>query len=151
MVLSDRPRLPGTCSRIPVLARTVATVLSSSFVSPCSCALAARILTKWDDHFDGLPEHTVSALLYYTLAFVSLDPPSGPGCLVVDISDTLERKIESVRCYRSQFPPAKEYVIERVRAFAVQQGMAAGFQAGEWLVSPRALGTRDLMNILFGA
>ena len=26
-------------------------------------------LTKWDEYFDGLPVHTVSAQLYYTLAF----------------------------------------------------------------------------------
>src|ERR1700686_2680522 len=29
-------------------------------------------LTKWDEHFDGLPVHTVPAQLYYTLALLSL-------------------------------------------------------------------------------
>jgi hypothetical protein len=33
---------------------------------------------------------------------------------------------------------------------AVQQGMAAGFAAGELLSSPMVLGTRDLMGLLFG-
>jgi hypothetical protein len=41
-------------------------------------------------------------------------------------------------------------VLDRLRAFNVQQGMAAGFAAGEVLASPTALGTRDLMGLLFG-
>ena len=40
-------------------------------------------LTKWDEHFDGLPVHTVSAQLYYTLAFASLGLPPAAGHLVV--------------------------------------------------------------------
>ena len=39
---------------------------------------------------------------------------------------------------------------DRVRAFALQQGQAAGYNAGELLASPRTLGTRDLMHFLFG-
>lgn len=107
-------------------------------------------LTKWEEYFDGLPVHTVPMYLYYTLAFGSLGIPPGAGHVVVDIGDTLETKIASVQCYASQFPPAKGHVIERVRAFALQQGSAAGFDAGELLASPRAIGTRDLMHLLFG-
>jgi N-acetylglucosamine malate deacetylase 1 len=107
-------------------------------------------LTKWDEHFDHLPVHTVSAQLYYTLAFGSLEVPSGAGHLVVDIGSTLDRKIDSVRCYQTQFPPAKAHVFERVRAMASHQGVAAGFEAGELFVSPRTLGTRDLMHFMFG-
>ncbi len=107
-------------------------------------------LTKWDEHFDGLPVHTVPAYLYYTLAFTTLAPPPGAGHLVVDISDTLETKLAAIRCYQTQFPPHKAHVIERVRAFALHQGFAAGFLAGEMFASPRALGTGDLMGFLFG-
>ncbi|MEX0710796.1 MAG: PIG-L family deacetylase [Pirellulales bacterium] len=107
-------------------------------------------LTKWDEHFDGLPVHTVSAQLYYTLAFSSLGLPAGAGHLVVDIAGTLETKLASVRCYQTQFPPAKAHVLERIKAFALQQGQAAGFDAGELFTSPRTLGTRDLMHFLFG-
>lgn len=103
-------------------------------------------LTKWDEHFDNLPVHTVSAQLYYTLMFGSLGLPPGAGHLVIDIESTLEKKIAAVRCYESQFSPAKEYVFDRIRAFAIQQGMTAGFKAGELLVSPHMLGTRDLMR-----
>lgn len=107
-------------------------------------------LTKWDDHFDGLPVHTISAHLYYSLAFGALGLPEGAGHLVVDIGQTLEAKLAAIRCYQTQFPPAKAHVLERVRAFALQQGQAAGYDAGELFTSPRTLGTRDLMHFLFG-
>lgn len=106
-------------------------------------------LTKWDDYFDGAPPYTVPAMMYCVLRFRRLAPDLG-GTIVVDIGETLETKIEAIRCYASQFPPEKEPVIERFRAFAVQQGLAAGFAAGEVLASPHALGTRDLMGLLFG-
>ena len=34
-------------------------------------------LTKWDEHFDGLPVHTISAHLYYTLGFGTLAVAAG--------------------------------------------------------------------------
>ena len=107
-------------------------------------------LTKWDEHFDGLPPHNIDAHLFYTLVFLGADPPPGAGRIVVDISGTLEKKIDAVRCYHSQFPPEKEYVLERIRAYALQRGMAAGVAAGELLVSPKLLHTHDLMKSVFG-
>lgn len=107
-------------------------------------------LSKWDEHFPCLPVHTIAGQLYFTLAFSALGLPPAAGHFVVDISDTLETKLASIRCYQTQFPPAKAHVLERVRAFALQQGMAAGFAAGEMFSSPRTLGTRDLMHFLFG-
>src|SRR5262245_50909192 len=98
-------------------------------------------LTKWDQYFDGLPVHTVSAYLYYTLAFTSFSAPPGPGSLVIDISDTLQTKLETVRCYETQFGAKPEKQIEdRVTAFAIQLGTAAGFKAGELFSSPRLIG-----------
>jgi LmbE family N-acetylglucosaminyl deacetylase len=107
-------------------------------------------LTKWDAYFDGLPVHPIAGYVYYTLAFHSLDLPSGAGHLVVDTSDTLEAKINAIRCYQTQFPPAKAHVFERVRAIAMHCGTAAGYVAGELFSSPKVLGTRDLMSFLFG-
>lgn len=107
-------------------------------------------LTKWDEHFDGLAVHSVPMLLYYTLAFGSLGLPPGAGHMVVDISEELETKLAAVRCYQTQFPPEKEYVFNRIRAANEHQGLAAGFTAGELFTSPRTLGTRDLMGLLFG-
>ncbi|NLX97999.1 MAG: LmbE family protein [Rhodopirellula sp.] len=106
-------------------------------------------LTKWDEHFENLPVHIIPASMHYFLALRSLSPVQLGG-VVVDIGATLETKIQAVACYRSQFPPEKHHVLQRIRAFNEQQGMAAGFSAGEVVASPAALGTRDLMGLLFG-
>ena len=108
-------------------------------------------LTKWDEHFEGLPTHAIAAQLYYTLAFRSLGLPEGGGHLVVDIADTLDAKLAAVGCYQTQFAHRQSNIFERIRAVATHQGQAAGYEAGELLVSPQTLGTRDLMGFLFGA
>jgi bacillithiol biosynthesis deacetylase BshB1 len=107
-------------------------------------------LTKWDEHFDDLPPHVVSAQLYYTLLATSPAPLAGLAHFVADISDTLDAKIAAVRCYATQFPPHKEHVFTRIRALAELHGVSAGFQAGELLASPRILGVRDVLQALFG-
>lgn len=106
-------------------------------------------LTRWDDYFDGLAPHAVSAFLHYFLALHSIWPAQ-QGAIVVDITDALEKKLAAVANYQTQFPPEKTHVLDRLRAFNQQQGMAAGFGAGEVLASPTTLGTRDLMGLLFG-
>lgn len=106
-------------------------------------------LTKWDEYFDGLTPCSIPAYLQYFLALHTL-APTQQGAIVVDIGDVLEKKMAAVADYRTQFPPEKSHVLERLRTFNQQQGMAAGFQAGEVLASPSALGTRDLMGLLFG-
>ncbi|MDZ4657064.1 MAG: PIG-L family deacetylase [Bythopirellula sp.] len=106
-------------------------------------------LTKWDVDFTNLPPHSIAAQMYYTLVAHSTHPLEGAGQLVVDISDTLEAKLAAVRCYKTQFPAAKQYIYPRIEATAAQLGHAAGFAAGELLVSPRTLGTTNLMKSLF--
>ncbi len=106
-------------------------------------------LTKWDEQFDHLPVHRVERHLEYFLAFRALQPPAIHP-LVVDISDTLAKKLAAVACYRSQFPSEHHGLFDRIRALAAQQGMAAGFAAGEVLSSASPWGARDLMGLLFG-
>jgi LmbE family N-acetylglucosaminyl deacetylase len=106
-------------------------------------------LTKWDEYFDGLPPHVIPRHLCSSLAFRNFAPDANG--LVVDIGDTLETKLKAIACYKTQFPPEKSNAVDRFRAFAVQQGMAAGYEAGEVLVNPTAWGTKDLMGLLFGA
>lgn len=107
-------------------------------------------LTKWDEYFDHLPVHTISSQLYASLAFGALTTPPANGFVVVDIGDVLETKIASVQCYQTQFPPEKQYLFERIQAAALVCGLQAGFRAGEPLYTPRPLGTRHLMQTLFG-
>ena len=108
-------------------------------------------LTKWDDHFTGLPPHVIPAQLYMTLTGPPLGLPEGRGALLVDISDTLERKLASVRCYATQFPPEKQHIFARIEAAALCLGQSSGVAAAELLVSPRMLPTRNLMQAIFGA
>ncbi|MGC4004267.1 MAG: PIG-L family deacetylase [Pirellulales bacterium] len=105
-------------------------------------------LTKWDEHFERLDVHSVPIYLQYTLDFGNMLVPPGAGRIVVDITDTLETKLEAVRCYATQFPPNKAATLEKVKAFALQQGAAAGYYAGEILASPKIFGTRDLMRFV---
>ena len=106
-------------------------------------------LTKWDEHFDGLPVHTIAMQLFYDLSFYSLELPTAAGHFVVDIGDTLETKLAAIRCYETQFPPEKAHVLDRVRSVNSHHGQTAGYAAGELFASPKTIGTRDLMGFLF--
>jgi LmbE family N-acetylglucosaminyl deacetylase len=107
-------------------------------------------LTKWDEHFEGLPVHTISSQLYFRLAFEPATLAGYASHFTVDIGETLEAKLDSIRCYQTQFPPAKAYVFDRIRGAAMLTGSACGFAAGETFVGTRPLGTGNLMQLLFG-
>jgi LmbE family N-acetylglucosaminyl deacetylase len=107
-------------------------------------------LTKWDEHFDGLPVHSIPFQLYFRLAFEPAILSGYHSHFTVDITETLETKLQAIRCYQTQFPPAKQYVFDRIRGAALTSGTAAGFHAGETFVATRALGTRDMMKFLVG-
>lgn len=106
-------------------------------------------LTKWDEHFDNLPVHTIDRQLYYRLSVEPAPVVGFDNQITVDISETLEKKIEAIRCYATQFPPAKAYVFDRVRGLAIAAGAAANCTAGETFFSTRALSTKDLVKTLF--
>lgn len=108
-------------------------------------------LSKWEEHFAGLLPHHIDRLLYYFLAARELDPvrPGSSG-IVVDISSTIDRKIQAVAAYKTQFENRPE-VFDRLRAINLHQGGAAGYAAGELLALPGTLGTGNLMGLLFGA
>ena len=105
-------------------------------------------LTKWDEHFAGLPVHIIPVSMYFQLAFEAVTDLGFNSQITVDISDQLEKKLAAVRCYATQFPPGKQRVLDRVRATAIACGTAAGFDAGEALASARPLGCVDLMHAM---
>lgn len=105
-------------------------------------------LSKWDDFFDGLPVHTIATQLYFRLAFEPMTLNDFSSHFTVDISETLEAKLASVACYKTQFPPEKGHVFERIRGAALIAGAASGFHAGEVFVSTRPVGTRHLMQFI---
>jgi LmbE family N-acetylglucosaminyl deacetylase len=73
-----------------------------------------------------------------------------PQSITMDITDTLEQKLEAIRCYKTQFPPSKAYIFDRVRGLAIAEGAAANCYAGETFISTRALRTRDLLQSVLG-
>jgi LmbE family N-acetylglucosaminyl deacetylase len=101
-------------------------------------------LTKWDDIFDGLPVHTIERQLYFRLQFEPAAIVGFDSQITVDISKTLEKKLASIACYATQFPPAKSHVFDRVRGLAVAAGAAAGCDAGEVFACTRPLAALDL-------
>ena len=105
-------------------------------------------LSKWEEHFEGLPVHSIPVSMYFHLAFEANPDLGFQSHLTVDISDQLEKKMEAIRCYATQFPPSKQRVFERVRSTAIACGTAAGFEAGESLASAKPLGCVDLMKTM---
>ena len=62
-------------------------------------------LTKWDEHFDGLPVHTINNQLSFPIALHGMDLPEASGFVIADISQTLDLKMKAIRAYETQFPP----------------------------------------------
>jgi len=104
-------------------------------------------LCKWDQYFDGLPVHTIPRHLYFRLAVEPDTIPSNSHHLTVDVTETLEQKIQSLRCYQTQFGH-KEGIYERVRAAAIVTGAAAGVSAGESFASAKPFPIDDLCKTL---
>src|SRR3954469_15783190 len=103
-------------------------------------------LTKWDEHFDGLPVHTVVNQLSFPIALHGLDLPEASGYIVADIGPTLGIKLEAVRAYQTQFPPGKARVFATIEAMNRYHGLTAGFEAGELFLTYRTVGVDDLMR-----
>ena len=107
-------------------------------------------LSKWAEYFENLPPHTIPAFWHYFLAFRQLSPTRHQP-VVVDIGSVLKKKLAAIGVYETQFSGEKASFLDRVRHFNRQQGLAAGFEAGEVLSPEGVLGTRDLMGLIFGS
>ena len=105
-------------------------------------------LTKWDDEFAGLPVHTVKKQIWYPLGLSTLDHPEMTGRFIVDISNSLTTKLDAIRAYKTQFPPAKDRVFRLVESQNRFYGATAGFEAGEMLFSATTMGIRNLVEVL---
>ncbi|MFQ5423627.1 MAG: PIG-L family deacetylase [Phycisphaerae bacterium] len=105
-------------------------------------------LTKWDDRFDGTEPHRVDHLLYRPIAR-SAETTSWPARLVVDITHTIDLKMQAVACYASQFPPERfERMKHYIRSQAGYEGGACGFTYGELYALPRPIGVTDPVALL---
>jgi LmbE family N-acetylglucosaminyl deacetylase len=101
-------------------------------------------LTKWDDRFEHTAPHSIGYLVYRQIPR-SLDMVDWPATFVLDITDTIEQKLEAVACYASQFPPERiDRVHHWLRTMAGAEGALARVEYGEVYAVPRPLGARDI-------
>ncbi|MCH2200804.1 MAG: PIG-L family deacetylase [Fuerstiella sp.] len=107
-------------------------------------------LTKWDETFEHLPVHRIQRQVWYPLGLQNFSLPDGGGQFVSDISDTLDSKLEAIRCYKTQFPPEKDRVFRLVESQNRLCGTSAGFDAGEMLICATTLGLTDVFGTLCG-
>jgi bacillithiol biosynthesis deacetylase BshB1 len=117
-------------------------------------AEAARFysqLTKWDDRFGGTPPCRVPHLVYAPIPF-DAEQRAWHSTFVVDVSDTLDQKLDAIRCYGSQFDAARfEMVKHFVTGHAAAQGARCGFKYGELFALTHPAGAADLMALVRGA
>jgi N-acetylglucosamine malate deacetylase 1 len=105
-------------------------------------------LTKWDDRFEGTKPHRIDHLVYRPVP-IAADLTHYHSQFVVDISDTIDRKIAAVQCYKSQFDETRvERVVNYIRGNAVAEGTRAGYTYGETYALPRIPGVTDMVAML---
>jgi len=107
-------------------------------------------LTKWDERFDGTAPWRVPHLVYAPMPF-DAELRHWHSTFVVDIGDTIEQKIESVRAYASQFDPERfDRVEHMIRSAAGWMGAQAGFTWGEMFALHHPVATDDLFRLVTG-
>lgn len=102
-------------------------------------------LSKWDEYFPDLPVHLIQSHLYYRLAVESDTIPGHAHHLIVDVSETIDKKINSILCYQTQFAH-KPTIADRVRAAATVTGASAGVQAAESFAAAKPTAINDLVQ-----
>ena len=110
----------------------------------CEGARFYSQLTKWDDRFDHTEPHRVDHLVYRPIPSAA-ESHRFAAQFVVDITSTIDKKLEAIRCYRSQFggqrwDRLKHYVLSA----AGSEGSRCGYRYGELYALPRPLGVKDM-------
>jgi bacillithiol biosynthesis deacetylase BshB1 len=107
-------------------------------------------LTKWDERFEGTSPYRVPHLVYAPFP-IDAEVRHYPGSLTIDISSTLDQKLEAIRCYRSQFDDAR---FDRLRHFVSGLNCAIGGRCGfayaELFALPVPVGATDLYAAVLG-
>jgi bacillithiol biosynthesis deacetylase BshB1 len=105
--------------------------------------------TKWNARFGDTEPFRIDHLVYRPNR-TSAEVTNWHSQFVVDITDTIDQKIEAIRCYRSQFDDQRFAWLEHyVRSGAGVEGGAVGVRYGELFALPRPLGVIDMVA-LFG-
>ena len=104
-------------------------------------------LTKWDEHFDGLPVHTITNQLSFPIALHGLDLPEASG-----LHRRRHRPDPGGEARgdplptQTQFPASKAGIFGAVETMNRYHGLTAGFEAGELFLTYRSVGVDDLMR-----
>lgn len=108
-------------------------------------------LTKWDERFAGTAPYRVPHLVYCPFPF-DAEQRSWHSTFVVDISDTIEQKFESIRAYASQFDAERFARVKHMVGSANgYHGARCGFQYGEMFALPHPVGAPDLVTLVHGS
>lgn len=108
-------------------------------------------LTHWDERFEGTRPFRVPHLVYAPFPF-DAEQHLWSGTFVVDVTDTWEQKLRSVRAYASQFDSARLEKIERVLlGNAIHHGNRCGFALGECFALPTPVGTDNFLSLVLGS
>jgi bacillithiol biosynthesis deacetylase BshB1 len=108
-------------------------------------------LTKWDERFADTAPYRVPHLVYIPYPF-DAENRHWHSTFVVDISDTIDQKLEAIRAYGSQFDPERFARVEHmVRSAAGYHGARCGFRYGELFALPHPVGSPDLVATVHGS
>ncbi len=100
-------------------------------------------LTKWDHRFEETPPHRID-WLWYRPTPITAEVTHWHSTFVVDTTESMDRKIEAIACYRSQFPPKRlERLVHRIRAMDAHDGGRCGFEYGELFALPHPMPMPD--------
>jgi N-acetylglucosamine malate deacetylase 1 len=107
-------------------------------------------LTKWDERFDGTSPYRVPHLVY--VPFPSdAENRNWQSTFVIDVSDTMEQKLESIRAYESQFDVSRfDKVKHYISSANGYHGARCGFMYGELFALPHPVGGDNLVSLVHG-
>jgi bacillithiol biosynthesis deacetylase BshB1 len=107
-------------------------------------------LTRWNERFGGTEPYRVPHLVYAPFPF-DAEQRHWHSTFVLDISETFEQKIESVRCFQSQFDEARFAKVRHwLTGYNIFTGGRCGFAYGELFALPHPVGASDLVRVVLG-
>jgi len=132
--LTNRELMDGPLARY-----ALATVLRR-YQPKILVGMAGRTPAASPDHYQG---QLIDHLIYRPTA-IAAERLHFQSQFVVDITSTMEKKIEAIKCYDSQFTGQRfDRLAHFVKSLAGTEGGQCGYHYGELYALPRPLGVKD--------
>lgn len=93
------------------------------------------------------PPHYPRRIIYYFCTHLNMN---FPATFCIDISDVIDRKLQAVQCYQSQFVGASGHVPEMVRTITAYFGSRIGARYAEPFFTHEMLGFSGLDQLIGG-